>query len=127
MSDTKIKVPDGMLDAVIDCHEYIPDRRVKRKELEVALLWQKNNAPEPTLEQWKELSRRWLSHPDVANISYVHFVSTEWIKMIYDEQEPEVPQEIADMLQEWSGRTSSSPMQRAILDAFRRGQKSKEK
>ena len=35
----KIVVPEGMFNAVMDCHNYTPDHRVIRKELEAALQW----------------------------------------------------------------------------------------
>jgi hypothetical protein len=139
----KIKVPDGMLTAAVDASmlrwEDANDgyrkssmgveaeeqlRRNLPAVLEAALLWQLENAPVPTDEQIKTMFCD-------ANPRIVRGWIVEWIRRMYDISEPEVPQEIADLMLPLEDMKDLQPnanifetFNRTVLEAYRRGRES---
>jgi hypothetical protein len=128
----EIKVPQRMCDEI---GAYWPAKSEDeaRRTLDIikgVLTWQKVNPPVPTLEQFVEAeqSARREDSPSYAGFHIATIV--EWVRRMYDESEPEVPEEIKDLLE---GRKDGivkaevgSPIEevrRRIIEAFRRGQK----
>ena len=125
----KVKVPQGMFNAAMDCHNYIPDHRIIRKELEAALRWLSENPIVPTKEQidsmigsnsqlhwgwdtyWREHTSAWI---------------TEWQRRMFLTPEPEVPEAIKDLLLPniESGFFKPEIVNERLAEAFWRGQKS---
>jgi hypothetical protein len=118
-----------MLEAVVAARGGLPSREWLdsaivpiRQTLEAALLWQRDNAPVPSVEQMRSIR---------ADVSFTmgdhRMLCAEWIKRMYDAPDPKVPDEIKDLL--------DAPVQNTFLDtvttnakiieAFRRGQESK--
>jgi len=130
MSDKKIVVPEGMVKAV----DYaiskargigrdITGGQVRDIALEVALRWLSNNPILPTMEQAKEMSDS--GHPCILDGVWY---ATEWQKRMFLAPEPNVPQEIADMLQLPDANVllsiSRDSFKEKIIEAYLRGQKS---
>jgi hypothetical protein len=94
MSETKIKVPKGMLEAAhVCCDEQVISKSVCPFILEAALRWQSENPPMPTTEQI------WGCGLSVGNEDHksategCRAVAVEWIRRMYDAPEPKVPEE----------------------------------
>lgn len=79
MSETRIVVPDGMLKA---CRElFVGDESCGIMILKAALLWQRENAPVPTHEQWEEISSK---APLASTRMPYDWVIKTWIRRMYD-------------------------------------------
>jgi hypothetical protein len=122
---SKIKVPEGMLEAGMrglvgkpSCREPIESAR---DLLEAALLWQRENAPVPTREQLLEFNAK-LTMADGPMGRFAEFASW-WIRRMYDAPEPEAPSEIADLRFGDDEHPNIGRINRAIDEAFRRGQR----
>lgn len=144
MSETKIKVPEGMLEAAVDASmlrwEDANDgyrkssmgveaekqlRRNLPAVIEAALLWQQENAPVPTEDQLGDLQNKYHALPEQgAGVVWPIWICGEWIRRMYDAPQPEVPSEIKDLL---FGDKNHVCIEAdlAIVEAFRRGQQSK--
>jgi hypothetical protein len=131
ISDTQIKVPEGMLKAALKASEYISYEREKKimqwypqsvvPMLEEALRWQKENPPVPTAEQWSAL----LSEPELwggTAIVYGIRCAVAWVRRMYDEPEPEVPEEVTEIIASFI-EPQGKAVQAAILEAYQRGKK----
>ena len=107
MSDPKIKVPDGMLKAVISKDDemyhshngYTRDEQ-ERMKLESALLWLSKNPIVPTDEQINKLWESWAVPLDPSakglgvygpSRDQIRFTSVEWQRRMFLAPEPEVP------------------------------------
>ena len=112
-------VPEGMFNAAMDCHNYTPDARVIRKELEAALRWLAENPMIPTDKQLGEI-RGNIVHTYGSDITW--HICAEWQRRMFLSPEPEVPEEIIDLL--CRGDVDRNPL---ILEAYRRGLKAGEK
>ncbi len=110
----KIVVPDGMLKAALD-NGY---KRFQAVEitviLEAALRWLSENPPLPTRLQCEGMWRSAENNGD----RYCQ----EWVKQMFLAPEPEVPEEIKDLL-EWDCNNGSNYLKKYIVEAFRRGKK----
>jgi hypothetical protein len=147
MSEDKYVVPKRMLKAAI-AQALIAGKVMKRRQwteffsshdsgcvqfttqiLEAALRWQAENLIKATDEQVKQivlvcgLSAGWEQA--------VRDIVAEWQRIAFRELEPEVPQEIADLIQPSvqcedpkSRWTNGEDVKRIAIEAFRRGRES---
>jgi hypothetical protein len=93
MSETKIKVPEGMLEAVYEKRSRtfcITDAQNIKVALEAALRWQRDNAPLPSAEFVAEFMKRGWSVPPLALRDF----GCRYARRMYDAPEPEEKQEI---------------------------------
>ena len=107
----KIIVPDGMLKAMNSAFDN--GRRTTSLLGEAALLWLSENPVVPTHDQF-----------DAMRGTY-RDICAEWQRRMFLAPEPEVPEEVKDLL--WDGQTGEDEEHnRKIIEAFnRRGQKSR--
>jgi hypothetical protein len=109
----KIVVPDGMLKAAMaarNAHFIGDDKRIELI-LEEALRWQSENPKVPTEKEWAACLQD--ACREGSGISPV----MAWVLRMYLAPEPEVPEEIKDILD----RTVKGDFD--VIEAFRRGQK----
>ena len=131
MSDKKYVVPEGMLKAALDSARQTvqgcPWQELATKAVEAALLWQSENPTVPTEEQMDALFSRhsWLDKDSVR------FGAREWQRQMFLAPEPEVPEEINDLLM-GPAYTSMTGMvelnhewDKRIIEAYRRGRSSR--
>lgn len=85
--------------------------------IEAALLWLSENPIVPTMQQANEMATL-----TPLGGSFAQFSATEWQRRMFLAPEPEVPEEIADLLV--GVHPDVAPI---ALEAYRRGQQSKEK
>ena len=131
MSDEKrdVVVPEGMLNAVTNSRIMIPGMHAPWAEdivlqiLEVALRWQRDNPPVPTMEQINSIRQVNLNGPD-EDIYKPQFYCREWMRRMYDAPEPEVPEEIKDLLHTTIYNMEDNDCNKRIIESYRRGQKS---
>jgi len=118
MSEKKIVVPEGMLKAALAAAN-LDFRGCGRVEeaLRAALRWLSENPIGPTKEQDHDLAE-WSE----MNIDECPF--KEWVRRMFLAPEPEVLGEIADLTLDPEGWMGERINYR-IIEAFRRGQKSK--
>ena len=120
----KIIVPDGMLksanDAWIACEYEKLD--AMRDALEAALLWLSENPIVPTDEQIVLLKREC---PTRIEFYRFRWATAEWQRRMFLAPEPEVPEEVKDLLSDGDILCKEGHFNHCILEAFRRGQKSK--
>lgn len=81
--------------------------------------WQSENGPRPTKEQLQKLVRSSLTVTELCNI---------WREMMYVSPEPEIPEEVKDLLttaeDNRTGVTwTNDGHDRAVIEAFNRGRK----
>ena len=124
MSEEKIVVPEGMLEATRGaCTPNHPNRT--RIELEAALRWLSENPIEPTQKQSRKL------YADVPQGLLVDEVPSwyaiVWQRRMFLAPESEVPEEIKDLL--WSiGGTwmqTDKKHNNEVAEAYRRGKEAK--
>ena len=120
MSEKKIAAPEGMLEAAATEARNLGSGWVQI--LEAALRWLSENPIEPT-PQW--IHEVWRQERNPQAGTFALRVIREWQRRMFLAPESEVPEEIKDLAvsdldMEWDG-----PINKRILEAFRRGQKSK--
>ena len=119
MSETKIKVPEGMLKAAMLVTIGV-SRLEAEKTLEAAMWWLAENPIVPTPEQarelWKTASAGILNEANRAAASAI-----EWQRRMFLAPEPEVPEAVEDLLNCEPYRMT----QERIIEAYRRGQMDK--
>ena len=114
----KIVVPEGMWIAGFNATITIADRgEATTKCLEAALRWLSENPIVPTSRQERELVDSWIKETSLGKTE--HLV-TEWQRRMFLAPEPEVPEEIKDLLA--GVHPDVTPI---AIEAYRRGQKSK--
>ena len=124
----KIIVPSGMFEAAKNS-EYEPGSVEVRSILEAALRWLSENPIVPTIEQTGSLID-WYNHKKFGN-GAVSDCAVEWQRRMFLAPEPEVPEELKDLLLDENiptadySRPNRDYYNTQILEAFRRGQKSK--
>src|SRR5690349_12436275 len=106
----KIKVPEGMLDAVsVRRVELYGPRSGWANEfagqiLEAALRWLTENPIVPTREQNRELLRCWTEHvgeldrDEEGRVMYPRQIAVEWQRRMFLPPDPEIPDEVKDLL-----------------------------
>ena len=141
MSEKKIVVPDWMLTRACEYYQRTSQGYPRmdmvtlvRGTLEAALRWLSENPIVPTDEQLKDLrgsihpqeatgGGRWMGATDVEE------GAVEWQRMMFLAPEPEIPDQIKDLIREQTLPTGQwytigvDVHNQAILEAFRRGQK----
>ena len=129
MSD-KILVPEGMLRAAIDASG-ITNHITIAKAVKAVLGWLSKNPIVPTEEQATALFAS-IEHPVGATGEgwgkVASDIAVEWQRHMFLKPEPEVPEEIRDLIDNCAGdgRCNSESANKRVLEAYRRGQKSKE-
>lgn len=125
---SKIKVPEGMLKAFhrSEAHDGLKwDDNVLENMLEAALRWLSDNPIVPTRDDVLKMNRGW--HFEVEIISAI----TEWQRRMFLAPEPEIPEEVKDLL--WSETLYAGDQKffeavprinENVIEAFRRGQRS---
>jgi hypothetical protein len=136
MSEKKYIVPAGMLDATFSHAPMVTCKASMRDALEAALRWWSKNPTVPTTDQAMEIGKKFSNQPSVCD--YVMQVCVEWQRRCFLAPEPEVPEEIKDLLyseceQRHERIGCSDPKEagrfitesdRRVLEAYRRGQES---
>lgn len=142
MREQKIVVPDGMLAAAwqdiaaamkerifVGVIGGVAELHVARIAVEAALRWLSENPIVPTDEQWRALNeeRQW---PDNSNRR--RWLVIEWQRRMFLAPEPEIPNEIEDLLPfppdvvipgDDLYRQVKAHLDNVATQAFRRGQK----
>lgn len=132
----KIKVPEGMIEAAHKASEFTDYEREKRTLrfapgiintiLEAALLWLTEHPIVPTMAQIEAI--RCTGHPCILDGAWY---AQEWQRRMFLEPEPEVPEEIKDMLLDAHAPDSEhcffkpSVYNERITEAYRRGKESR--
>jgi len=122
-----IKVPEGMLNAVTNSRIMIPGMHAPWAEeiclqiLEVALRWQRENPPVPSLEQWASCLEDYTYGMVTEKMGAV--AASEWVRRMYDASEPEVPEAIKDLLLPniESGYFKPEIVNERMAECYRRG------
>ena len=100
MSEKKIVVPEGMLEAALDGLgiEIIKARRQYVKDtLEAALHWLSENPIVPTEKQIADLAKT-MPYEDSGNGNVLAVAVVEWQRRMYLAPEPEVPEETPEII-----------------------------
>lgn len=131
----KIVVPEGMLEAAASIPAdpwYEGNKRGEIEErLEVALRWLSENPIVPTDEQIRSMSEKvygihiaYPENPVIAEplMALAKEYLAEFQRRMFLELEPEVP-EVADLVKDFR---RDGDAYNAVLEAYRRGQKSKD-
>lgn len=123
MSKKKIVVPDGMLKAAqgaisddisyFDC-EGILEAALRWQDAELKKMYDKVNQPFGC-DSEAESNR-------LSNVRHGRLCAIEDVRRMFLAPEPEVPEEIKDLMDRWGNRFDE-----AILQAYRRGLAAKEK
>ena len=131
MREKKYVVPQGMLDAA---YQYCPASFAMpavRSMLESSLRWLSENPVVPTVEESKELWRTSGAAVELTESKRASIYATEWQRRMFLVEEDRVPEEIKDMLlgisEELNPTVTGNEHNAAVIEAYRRGQKSKEK
>lgn len=117
MEGKKIVVPEGMLKAAREAGRLTSWDSYSM--LAAALLWLSENPIVPTGLVESDMYSEWKKGHDLL---YPMWVLREWQRRMFLTPEPEVPEEIKDLVEGMSWNTTTP---KAIIEAFRRGQKSK--
>jgi hypothetical protein len=123
----KIVVPEGMLKAAIASHN---DAVLKgntplvRDALEAALRWLAENPIVPTTEQVLAV-RRACGETHTALTEKAKPLFAEWQRRMFLAPEPEVPEEIKDLLDPLDPYPYKSVHNPQVLEAYRRGKESR--
>jgi hypothetical protein len=118
----RVEVPEGMLQAGRAAYSgYVTAEEGARRILEAALRWQSENPVVPTDSQAYELSGIGIS-TDKRSISRTGIVTTqgiveEWQRRMYLAPEPEVPEEVKDLMY----KGGEMEVDKRIIEAYRRG------
>jgi hypothetical protein len=137
VSETKIKVPDGMMKAFIKAvydhpENHRPTACVVGSQCSLyagiiaALRWQRNNAPIPTTAQANRLWQIAIEQsPDNNETTHAaKNVALAWVRMMYEDPESEVPEEVKDLMSGYANIDKHwKQADENIIEAFRRGQK----
>jgi hypothetical protein len=125
MSERKVVVPDGMLEAALGILTIgDPDtwRPIFRNILAAALRWLSANPSELTDEMWHQVS--WDGKATIVTRETINGLLRFVFSRMFLAPEPEAPEEIRDLL---VLRAEEMPLLKQInvniLEAFRRGQK----
>ena len=148
MAERRVVVPYGMLKAAVDAavkfsgaNTIQASPRVKSEiegsfqaAVEAAVLWLTENPRVPTREQVVKLSG-FDKHEDDCKIQQFMIVARAWIETMFLAPEPEVPEEIKDLLSNpeqfdphpfFGGKIGLHEVVEAIaVEAFRRGKASR--
>ena len=126
----RIKVPEGMLDAAMQASMEaglgIGPSTELRVVLEAALRWQSKNTPHPTDKEFGELvvscssAEKW---EHLTEWMRAGMLCHEWVCRMYLAPEPEVPEEIKDLLYDPKDGPTKVDRNDAIIEAYRRGQR----
>lgn len=125
MADRKIVVPEGMLKAACNAYSVEPKLRSRSDTvfvLEAALLWLSENPIVPTAAWSDSTIRGW----DVLTEQSLIAAILEWQRRMFLAPDMKVPREILDLHVSDTEMGWDSPINKRIIEAFRRGQKSKE-
>ncbi len=135
MSEKKIVVPEGMLDAAVDDHmaywEQVYDAyrtsamgvqeeaRVRESftaAFKVGLRWLSEHPIVPREAVMKECEKGWLDEGGNRKGDFFSYVLLEWQRRMFLEPEPDIPKSIADLVHNVNGDVESR-----IVEAYRRG------
>ena len=120
---SKIVVPEGMLEAVNENVQQAPwlDDGFLLSVIEAAFRWLSENPIVPTAEQMDEICRQhsWLDRDSVR------FGAREWQRRMFLAPEPEMPEEIKDLLYDPKDGPTKTGRNDAVIEAFRRGKASR--
>lgn len=129
MSEKKIVVPEGMINAVDAAlslergwrHE-LPAGIARDATLQAALRWMSENPIVPTEQQALDMATG-CKFDSFENWELVRWGACEWQRRMFLAPDPEIPQEIADLCNE--NGPNSPRWKAAIIESYRRGQQSK--
>ena len=135
MSETKIVVPEGMLNAGRAAYSgYVTAEKGARRIIEAALRWLSENPIVPTDGFLKEmLCRDFFGGQNWTDLQVFFFggqnwtdpqvfkFCEEWQRRMFLAPEPEVPEAIKDLLWTIDGDKEDREHNTAILEAYRRG------
>ena len=123
MSGQKIVVPEGMLKAATPV--YINDIALVGSILQAALLWLSENPMVPTMKQAREIFMLKAGF-DFDLHEWVRWGACEWQRRMFLAPEPEVPEEIKDLLfGDGSFPRDRGGIDACILEAYKRGRESR--
>ena len=136
MNEKKCIVPKGMLEAARTGWRFTVLDPVDDLEkcLEAALCWLSENPIVPTEDAAREIGKKFSNQP--SSIDFVRQVCTEFQRYMFIAPEPEVPEEIQDLLyvdavtfklpngNSFLGSMASH--NEAVIEAYRRGKKAKQ-
>lgn len=127
---SKYTVPEEGLKATVEAMKnpsgtkFLSTEQWASLGLEAFIRWQSENPIVPTEDQSEELRSN--HYRDINSVSFVRSIVVKWQRRMYLAPEPEVPEEIKDLL--YNKYATSPPFERhnnLVIEAYRRGQKSK--
>ena len=137
MGEKKIVVPTGMLKAAMNSIQPSVLVGTISVSLKAALLWLSENPPVPTFRTVDECGSAGMCYADGLDGEFCRTKDViEWQRLMFVAPEPEVPEEIKHLL--WETTIKFVPKEnpvtgisekhnRAVIEAFRCGQKLKER
>ena len=138
MSDKKYVVPEGGLEVA---KQVLRDKfafverdnstlgEYLKTSLEAFIRWQSENLIVPSHEQVIHLCEIFANRSVISYCDSVRAVAIEWLRIMYLAPEPEVPEEIKDLLLTEQSHKDVQPLKgelnSLIMEAYRRGKASK--
>ena len=120
-----INVPDGMYYAATKAFEPLSSIS---DALEAALRWLSENPIVPTSEQlYSTIGTLPVAMCDIVWTERDRAMIAEWQRRMFVDPEPEVPEEIKDLIIEDAGNGATCRAEKSnerVIEAFRRGQRS---
>lgn len=136
MSGKRFAIPEGMLEAAAEKADVSGLLAIDRLEviLEAAVRWLAENPVVPTESQGRELDDAWLRNKTSPESTFSHattFGAVEWQRRMFLAPEPEVPEEVRDLIVDVTMKRlkgtellNTEVARGYIIEAYRRGQKS---
>jgi hypothetical protein len=138
VSDKKYVVPEGGLEVA---KQVLRDKfafverdnstlgEYLKTSLEAFIRWQSENLIVPSHEQVIHLCEIFANRSVISYCDSVRAVAIEWLRIMYLAPEPEVPEEIKDLLLTEQSHKDVQPLKgelnSLIMEAYRRGKASK--
>ena len=119
MSDKKYVVPEeGMSVALAAVSR--EDKSIASVAVLAFIRWQAESPKVPTVEQEKSMYDAWRENGRFKpENGAMMFAASEWQRRMYLAPEPEVPEEIKDLM--WPNARSAGDHDKSVIEAYRRG------
>ena len=132
MGEKKIVVPTGMLKAAMNSIQPSVLVGTISVSLKAALLWLSENPPVPTFRTVDECGSAGMCYADGLDGEFCRTKDViEWQRLMFVAPEPEVLEEIKDLMLSQQSHPKlegfKDELNLRMIEAFRRGQKAKEK
>jgi len=132
---SKYTVPEEGLKATVEAMKnpsgtkFLSTEQCASLGLEAFIRWQSENLIVPSHEQVIHLCEIFANRSVISYCDSVRAVAIEWLRIMYLAPEPEVPEEIKDLLLTEQSHKDVQPLKgelnSLIMEAYRRGKASK--